>query len=112
MWNGEHWQLLENSSNVYLKYPHPEVPNKNYAKLDTFVAAKEDRPALAFEMKFQKKIGNNVMPKPDKAGAVFADVLKLALFRKEQGNIKRYFVYVADERMVNYLSNPARFQKQ
>lgn len=48
------------------------------------------------------------MPKPDNAGAVFADVLKLALFRKEQGNIKRYFVYVADERMVNYLSNPAR----
>jgi len=90
-----------NPLDVYLEYPHPEVPNKNYAKLDAFVAAKENRPALAFEMKFQKKIGNNAMPK------VFADVLKLALFRKEQSNIRRYFVYVADEHMVNYLSNPA-----
>ncbi|WP_048160006.1 DUF7662 domain-containing protein [Thermococcus barophilus] len=95
-------------TDVYLEYPHPQVPNKKYAKLDTFVAPKENRPALAFEMKFQKKIGNNAMPKPDNAGAVFADILKLALFRKEQGNIKRYFVYVADEHMVSYLSNPAR----
>ncbi|WP_461867160.1 DUF7662 domain-containing protein [Thermococcus sp.] len=92
---------------VYLEYLHPEVPNKKYAKLDTFVSPKEDRPALAFEMKFQKKIGNNAVPKPDNAGAVFADILKLALFRKEQGNIERYFVYVADEHMINYLSNSA-----
>ncbi|AEH25193.1 DUF7662 domain-containing protein [Pyrococcus yayanosii] len=97
-----------NPLDVYLEYPHPEVPNRKYAKLDTFVAAKENRPALAFEMKFQKKIGNNAMPKPDNAGAVFADILKLALFRKEQGNIKRYLVYVADEHMVSYLINPAR----
>ena len=92
--------------NVYLEYPHPEVPNKDYAKLDTFVAPMRNRPSLAFEMKFQKKIGNNDIPKPNNAGAVFADIFKLALFRKGSGNIKRYFVYVADNHMIKYLCNP------
>ncbi|WP_297458402.1 hypothetical protein [Thermococcus sp.] len=90
---------------VYLEYPHPEVPNRNHAKLDTFVAPKGDRPAIAFEMKFHRKIGNNELAKPNNAGAVFADVLKLALFRPG-ANIKRYLVYIADGHMLDYLSNP------
>jgi hypothetical protein len=93
---------------VYLEYPHPEVPNRNYAKLDTFVAPapNKNRPAIVFEMKFHKKINDNYVPLPNNAGAVFADILKLALFRKQQKNIKRYMLYVADENMIRYLTKP------
>lgn len=91
---------------IYLEYPHPEVPNRNYAKLDTFVTSDKDKPAIAFEMKFHKRINDNYVPLPDNAGAVFADILKLALFRTQQKNIKRYMLYVADENMIRYLTKP------
>jgi len=95
-----------NPLDIYLEYPHPEVPNKDYAKLDMFISPKRDRPAIAFEMKFHKKINDNLVPLPNNAGAVFADILKLALFRKKQRGIKRYMLYVTDENMIKYLKKP------
>jgi len=93
---------------VYLEYPHPEVPNRKYAKLDTFVAAKENRPALAFEMKFKTKIpSRNNIPRSQIAGSAFADLLRLASFRvKSSEKTKRYFVYVVDDEMIGYYRNP------
>ncbi|WP_175059859.1 hypothetical protein [Thermococcus sp. 2319x1] len=97
-----------NPINVYLEYPHPEVPNRNYAKLDTFVAAKENRPALAFEMKFKTRIpSRNNIPRSQIAGSAFADLLRLASFRvKSNEKTKRYFVYVVDDEMIGYYRNP------
>lgn len=58
-------------------------------------------------MKFQKKFGDSVVPKPNNTGKVFADILKLAFFRREHDGIRRYLVYIADEQMTGYLSKPS-----
>jgi hypothetical protein len=91
-------------SDVVLEYPHPAV---SAARIDTYVAPKEKRPGLAFEFKFDRRIpsGRNP-PKTQKAGKVFGDIFRLALF-KVGGDVQRYFVYVTDEEMGIYFRNPS-----
>ncbi|CAB50473.1 hypothetical protein [Pyrococcus abyssi] len=99
---------------VYLEYPHPEVPKINYAKLDTFIAGKEDRPALAFEMKFKTRIPSRKnIPESQIAGSAFADLLRLALFKlNSEKEVKRYFVYIVDNEMIGYYRNPTNKLKE
>ncbi len=91
----------------YLEYPHEEVPEKKYAKLDTYIAPGEHRPALAFEMKFKTRLPSwRNLPKTQVAGSAFADILRLAIFKPKE-NVKRYFVYVVDNEIITYYNNPA-----
>ena len=92
---------------VYLEYPHERVPNRRYAKLDTYVAPRDGRPALAFEIKFKtRRAKGRSPPRTQTAGKAFADILRLAIFRPNE-HIKRYFVYIVDDAMKTYYNNPA-----
>jgi hypothetical protein len=44
------------------------------------------------------------LPRPKKAGGVFADILRLARFSLDD-NDRRYFVYVTDREMAAYFQN-------
>ncbi len=90
---------------IYLEYPHERVPNKKYAKLDTYVIPRDGRPALAFEIKFKtRRTNGRSPPKTQTAGKAFADILRLAIFKPNEC-IKRYFVYVVDDAMIIYYRN-------
>jgi hypothetical protein len=60
---------------------------------------------LVFEFKYDRGIpsGKN-SPRTQKAGKVFADLFRLALFKAENA-IERYFIYVTDNEMVSYFNN-------
>ncbi len=92
---------------IYLEYPHEDLPGKEYAKLDTFIAPRGQRQALAFEIKFKIKPPSIMsLPKPDIAGSAFVDILRLAVFKPSE-EIKRYFIYIVDNEMITYYNNPA-----
>jgi len=92
---------------IYLEFPHESVPKKRYAKLDTFIASRDDRPALAFEMKLKTRLpGGRNLPKSQIAGSAFADILRLAVFKPGE-YVRRYFVYVVDDEMIKYYDNVA-----
>ncbi|AMM54973.1 hypothetical protein [Pyrococcus kukulkanii] len=91
---------------IYLEYPHQNIPHVKYAKIDTYIAPANNRPALAFEMKFKTKIpSERNIPRSQVAGSAFADILRLALFKPNE-DIKRYFVYLVDQEMIRYYRNP------
>ena len=90
-------------SEIILEYPHSHIPG---AEVDTYIPQKNERSGLVFEFKFDREIpsGKNP-PKTQKAGKVFADIFRLALFESHNKNIQRYFVYVTDKEMATYFQN-------
>jgi hypothetical protein len=91
-------------SDIVLEYPHPGISG---AKVDTYVMPKNGQPSVAFEFKFDRRIpsGKN-LPRPQKAGKIFADIFRLALLKPED-NVRLFFVYVTDDEMAAYLQNPS-----
>lgn len=91
-------------SEIVLEYPHPCISG---AEVDTYVMSRNGRPHVAFEFKFDRKIpsGRN-LPRPQKAGKIFADIFRLALFKTEN-DVQLFFVYVTDDEMATYLQNPS-----
>lgn len=89
-------------SDIILEYPHPSIPN---AKVDAYVPSQNERPELVFEFKFDRAIpsGRNT-PKPQKAGKIFADIMRLSLFPSGT-KVNRYLIYVTDEEMASYFQN-------
>ena len=85
-----------------LEYPHPSFPNK---EIDTYVPSKQNRGGLIAEFKYDRKIpsGKN-SPRPYKAGKLFNDLYRLTNF-KEDSEARRWFIYLTDDEMANYLRN-------
>lgn len=98
----KHWGI--DPSDIILEYPHPGISG---AEVDTYVMPKNEQPGVAFEFKFDRKIpsGRN-LPRPQKAGKIFADIFRLALFKTEN-DVQLFFVYVTDDEMATYLQNPS-----
>jgi hypothetical protein len=92
------------ASDIILEYPHPHISGE----VDTYIPPKSGGSGLVFEFKFDREIpsGKNP-PKTQKAGKVFADIFRLALFESNNENIQRYFVYVTDKEMAIYFQNPS-----
>lgn len=91
-------------SDIVLEYPHPGISG---AEVDTYVMPRNAQPGMAFEFKFDRSIpsGRN-LPRPRKAGKVFADIFRLADFNAGNG-VQLFFVYVTDNEMAAYLRNPS-----
>jgi len=89
-------------ADIILEYPHPVINN---AEVDMYIPPKTGRAGLAFEFKFDRTIpsGKNA-PRPQKAGKIFADLMRLSLFSSQE-DVNRYFVYVTDMEMAQYLQN-------
>jgi len=89
-------------SDIILESPHTSIPK---AEVDTYIPAKNGRQGLVLEFKFDRAIpsGKNA-PRPQKAGKVFADIMRLALF-SSSNNDQRYLIYVTDREMADYFQN-------
>lgn len=91
-------------TDIILEYPHSRIPEK---KVDLYIPGKDGSSDFVFEFKFDREIpsGKN-SPRPQKAGKIFADLFRLALF-KSGDHVKRFFLYVTDKEMAAYFQNPS-----
>lgn len=100
--------LIENGfckhTDILLEIPHPTIPK---AEVDLFVQAGDNRPATAFEFKYDRPIPSEKnAPRTQKAGAVFKDLFRLARVPKEAAP-QRFFIYLTAQEMADYFRNPA-----
>ncbi len=86
---------------VVLEYPHPSIRR---ARIDTVIVGADRSPKIAIEFKYDRaNPGGTNQPMPQKAGATFADFVRLL---KLPWQIGRYLVYLTDEELAGYLANP------
>ena len=90
-------------TDILLEMPHPTIQK---AEVDLFIRPIGNRPATAFEFKFDRPIpcGKNA-PRTQKAGAVFKDLLRLARVPRSVAP-QRFFIYLAANEMTDYFRNP------
>lgn len=89
-------------SDIVLEQPHPSIRR---AEIDMRVPAKGTTPDLFFEFKFDRAIPSEKnAPKPQKAGKIFADIMRLASLNSSPRS-QRYLVYVTDKEMASYFMN-------
>jgi hypothetical protein len=90
-------------SHIILEYPHSNI---SCGYIDTYIPPQRGHYELAIELKFDREIpsGRNT-PRTQKAGRVFADIFRLALF-VPHNNVHRYFVYVTDREISTYFRTP------
>ena len=87
---------------IILEYPHNKISGK---LVDTYIPPIKSRKGLLFEFKYDRAIpSKRNMPRPMKAGLLFNDILRLKNF--ESNNTDFYFIYITDNEMFSYLSNP------
>jgi hypothetical protein len=88
---------------VILEMSHPAIPR---AQIDLLILAAQNRPSVAFEFKYDRAIpsGKN-LPRPQKAGAVFKDLFRLARIPRVLAQ-DRYFIYITGPEMLGYFQNP------
>ncbi len=87
---------------VVLEYPHPAIPG---ARVDTVTLDENGEPKDAFEFKYHRRNpGGRNQPLPQQAGAVFADIRRLAHFEAPE---IRCLVYLTDDEMECYWTNPS-----
>lgn len=90
-------------TDIILEMPHPSIPK---AEVDLFIQAGYDRPATAFEFKYDRSIPSKKnAPRTRKAGAVFKDLFRLARV-SNQTAIQRFFIYLTTQEMAVYFRNP------
>ena len=90
-------------TDILLEMPHPSIPK---AEVDLFISAGDNRPATAFEFKFDRPIPSEKnSPRTQKAGAVFKDLFRLARVPAAKAS-QRYFIYLAASEMADYFRNP------
>jgi len=87
---------------VILEFPHPDIKG---AKIDTWLPSLDGK-THAIEFKYDRQIpsGKN-LPRPQKAGAVFNDLSRLARIAGRT-RMRCLFIYLTDREMAGYLSNP------
>lgn len=90
-------------TDIVLEMPHPTIPK---AEVDLYICAGGNRPATAFEFKFDRPIPSEKnAPRTQKAGAVFKDLFRLARVPKETAT-QRFFIYLTAHEMAAYFRNP------
>lgn len=90
-------------TDIVLEMPHPAIPK---AEVDLFIQAGDNRPATAFEIKYDRPIPSEKnAPRTQKAGAVFKDLFRLARVPKETAT-QRFFIYLTAQEMAVYFRNP------
>ena len=90
-------------SDIVLEMPHPALSGK---KIDTVIEPSRGGPSAALEFKYHSRIpsGEN-QPRPQNAGKCFDDIFRLARLTEPEATV-RFFVYVTDDEMAEYLHNP------
>ena len=85
------------------EYPHPV---EDRARVDTVLVDRQGRPEVALEVKFHRsnRSGTN-LPRPQLAGMLVHDVARLATFTPS--TVGRFLLYVTDNEMADYFSNPS-----
>jgi len=78
---------------ITLELPHPQIKN---AEIDTYIKSKNIEAFLEF--KYHRK-SNSTSPKPQKAGSLFKDFIRLSSLN---GSAKKYVVYFTDSEMATY----------
>ncbi len=88
---------------ILLEVPHPSI---NGAEIDTVIAS-GGQPKTALEFKYSRTIpsGKN-KPRTQVAGAVLADIFRLARIPRSWASHK-YMVYLTDSEMAAYFQNPS-----
>jgi len=86
---------------VILELPHPQAPGN---EVDTFVPATDGRPNLFFEFKYHRRT-KSVSGTPNKAGALFKDISRLASLITNDSH--RLVVYLTCAQMAPYFTKPA-----
>lgn len=90
-------------TDIILEMPHPTIPK---AEVDLFIQGRDNRPATAFEFKYDRPIPSEKnAPRTQKAGAVFKDLFRLARVPKETAT-QRFFIYLTTQEMAEYFRNP------
>ena len=87
---------------LILEFPHPAISGE----IDTYIPSLSGRPT-AIEFKYDRNIpsGSNV-PKPQKAGKLFADLYRLASLTAPL-ELDRFLVYCTDHIMAEYFRKPS-----
>ena len=88
---------------ILLESPHPKIDK---AEIDMLISETDEYPELIFEFKYDVK-RRSVVPHPFKAGALFADIFRLCLYKKDNQKTRCFLIYVTDIEMANYLSRDA-----
>jgi hypothetical protein len=87
---------------IILEYPHKKIPN---ASIDSYILPTKIRTGKVFEFKYTRRLpGGKNLPRPENAGSLINDLFRLKLFTSK--NADRYFIYVTDDEMANYLNTP------
>lgn len=96
--------LLQNGfrpEQVVLEHLHPSIPG---ARIDTVILGGDQSPKIVIEFKYHRaNPGGTNQPMPQKAGAIFSDLVRLL---KLPWQVSRYLVYVTDRELADYLANP------
>lgn len=85
-------------NDIILEHPYKHFKFKDN-KLDLYVISKNKKQSLAFEFKYHRGDSGAYT---SKAGELFWDIAKLANFNAKG----RYIIYITDNKMKEYLSNP------
>ena len=67
---------------------------------------------LAFEIKFHRKNKPSTYAHTDAAGAIFGDLIRLQHYIFQNGIGRRFFLYITDSEMDNYLRNTSNQYRQ
>jgi len=78
---------------IILELPHPQIKN---AEIDTYIKSKNIEAFLEF--KYHRK-SNSSSPKPQKAGSLFKDFIRLSTLNS---GAQKYVVYFTDSEMATY----------
>jgi hypothetical protein len=87
---------------IQLEFPHPKIVGK---KVDTYIRSTKDRKGMVLEYKYDRIApAKRNSPRTQKAGKVFNDLYRLAMFDTDK-NVRKWFVYITDTEMASYFSN-------
>lgn len=93
---------------IVLEYPHPAIPD---AHIDTYMTNPQHGP-LAIEFKYDRRIpAGNAIPRPQIAGELFKDMVRLKLFEPDS-RVTKLLVYITDPIMANYFRNENNRHKE
>ena len=100
-----HSELGTAPEDIILEAPHPYIERK---KMDMLIPEREDSPEIVCEFKFHGKLPSEQhQPRTQKAGELFVDISRLAIYKKKRQKTRCFLVYVTEFEMANYLSNDA-----
>ncbi|MFX0173530.1 MAG: hypothetical protein ACFE9L_16690 [Candidatus Hodarchaeota archaeon] len=97
-----------NPTDFEFEVDHPKFSGK---KLDTVIASNQITNGMVFEFKYDHSIPSEAsINTTNRAGAIFADIFRIAQYLAVNNDQQGYFVYLTDEIMKNYFQNSAQLR--